>query len=150
MTAAPVKAGGRFFMPCTLEGATLQARKVSSMENDKDDPVLIRARAEIERLKQQRDEIAATLNDLTTELHELRARVREGDPDRKGDSGKVLGDVKYWLRAARETECEIEAIRRKESEITGEYGLDLDAARHEIGCRLARLRPCGCEEEVSE
>lgn len=128
--------------PCTLEGATLQAKKVSSMERAEKDPVLIRAKEDVQRLEEQREEIAQELDDLTTEIRELRARIRNGDPERKGESGKLLGDVKYWLKAARETECEIDAIRRKESEITGDYGLDLEAARYEIGCRLARLRPC--------
>ncbi len=112
------------------------------MERAEKDPVLIRAKDDVQRLEDQREEIAQELDDLTTEIRELRTRIRNGDPERKGESGKLLGDVKYWLKAARETECEIDAIRRKESEITGDYGLDLEAARHEIGCRLARLRPC--------
>ena len=137
-------------MPCALEGATLQAKKVSSMERAQKDPVLIRAKDDIQRLEEQREEIAQELDDLTVEIRALRARIRNGDPERKGESGKLLGDVKYWLKAARETECEIDAIRRKESEITGEYGLDLDAAHYEIGCRLARIRPCCSEGDLSD
>jgi hypothetical protein len=120
------------------------------MADKRQDRVMIRAQADSDWLDQQREDIAETLTDLVKELRALRRRVSRGDPDRKGDSGKVLGDLRFWLRAARDTEAELDAIRRASCGIDGEYGLDLEQARHEIGCRLARLRPCCRAGDVSE
>ncbi|WP_299928295.1 hypothetical protein [uncultured Pelagimonas sp.] len=78
------------------------------MERAEKDPVLIRAKEDVQRLEEQREEIAQELDDLTTEIRELRARIRNGDPERKGESGKLLGDVKYWLKAAREARTEFD------------------------------------------
>ncbi|MFY0621307.1 MAG: hypothetical protein JXQ89_06405 [Pelagimonas sp.] len=120
------------------------------MADKDDDPVLIRAQAETEWLEQQREEIAETLTELVKELRDLRRRVSQGNAERKSDSGKLLGDLRFWLRAARDTEAELDAIRRANCGITGEYGLDLEQARSEIGCRLARLRTCCHADGVSE
>jgi chromosome segregation ATPase len=131
-------------------GGDLQARKVSSMnEQNNRRPVLITLQNELEQLQRERDEIAELLAGFKEDLFELQRKLRAQERAKSGDDGKLLSEVKFWLKAARETEKEIEAIRRKEAGIAGEYGLDLEQAGHEIGCRLAGLRACCGAEEVS-
>ena len=49
-----------------------------------------------------------------------------------------------------ETEKALAQQNRQRLEIDGGYGLDLDAARDQIGCRLARLRRCTDKGQVPE
>jgi predicted nucleic acid-binding Zn-ribbon protein len=112
------------------------------MSRQEERRVLLTAEAETRRLEEQRAEIEETLCDLRDDIRAIQARLRSGTVDRKTEAAKPLSELKYWLKAIRETEAEIDAIRRRELAIAGPYGLDLEAARDEIGCRLARLRPC--------
>ncbi|MFW2543518.1 hypothetical protein ACN2XU_12805 [Primorskyibacter sp. 2E107] len=116
----------------------------------KDRPVLITLKSDLERLERDRDTIAATLLELIEDLealkNELRAERRAG---KSAEGGKLLAEVRYWLKQARETEKEIDAIRRKDSSLAGDWGLDLDAAGDAIGCRLDSLRSCCGANEVS-
>ncbi|MFZ7090413.1 hypothetical protein [Primorskyibacter sp. 2E233] len=111
-------------------------------------PVLITMKSELERLERDRDEIAAMLAALKADLFEMQSNLRRGKPDKGSDGGKLLNDVRYWIKQAKETENEIDAIRRKDCAIAGEYGLDLEQAGLEIGCRLAGLRACCGADEV--
>ena len=103
---------------------------------------LITAKAELERLESNRAEIAETLEHLKQDISDLREQLRSGEVGKGSDASKALNELRYWLRAARETELEIETLRRKEAGIVGDYGLDLENARSEIWCRLDRLRRC--------
>lgn len=94
-----------------------------------------------EALEKEREDIAETLRFLADDLRQLRRKLHSGEPITAEDK-KVLPDVRYWLRAAVETEAQIVEIKRKEAGLVGDYGLDLDVAREEIRCRMARLRPC--------
>lgn len=115
-----------------------------------DDSVLITAKTGAERLEEQREAIAQELEEMVGEIRSLRQKLKAGEARKSGEDGKLLGELRYWLRAGRETEAEIEAIRRKDAGIVDEYGLDLDAAVAAIGCRLARVRACCCEGEIPE
>ncbi|CUH80172.1 hypothetical protein [Tropicibacter naphthalenivorans] len=120
------------------------------MSSNYQDAVLITACVEDSRLEEQRQEIAQTLSDLIVDVRELQIRMRQGDPEKKAEANKVLADLRYWLKAARETEIELEAIRRRQAGIEDAYGLDLCKARDEIGCRMARLRACYDQGDLSE
>lgn len=96
---------------------------------------------ETARLEAQRDEIAQTLKDLVADIRDLAEKVRDGGV-KKAELGTSLSDLRYWLKAARETELELDEIKRKTTGIVGSYGLDLEAARFEVRCRLDRLRAC--------
>lgn len=114
-------------------------------------PIVITLGSELERLNKDRENIAATLLELIEDLEVLKEELRsERRAGKSTEGGKLLTEVRYWLKQARETEKEIDAIRRKDSGIAGDYGLDLEQARVEIGCRLDSLRACCCAEEVSE
>lgn len=120
------------------------------MSSKEERRVLLTAEAETRRLEEQRAEIEATLDDLRDDIRAIQARLRSGEVDRRAEAAKPLSELKYWLRAIRETEAEIDAIRRRDLSISESYGLDLEAARAEIGCRLARLRPCCGAGELPE
>ena len=111
--------------------------------------ILITAKAELERLENNRAEIAETLEHLKQDISDLREQLRSGEVGKGSDASKALNELRYWLRAARETELELETLRRKDAGIAGEYGIDLEEARSEIWCRLDRLRRCHGTDAVS-
>jgi hypothetical protein len=102
---------------------------------------LVVPQCEDSRLEAQRQEIALMLADLVADIRDLQGKIRSGEAT-KAELAVGLADLRYWLKAARETEAELDAIKRKESDVVSAYGLDLEAAELEIGCRLARIRPC--------
>ncbi|GAA4224746.1 hypothetical protein J4E08_01300 [Sagittula sp. NFXS13] len=106
--------------------------------------VLVVPVCEAGRLEAQREEIAQTLDELAADIRDLQGKIRNGEA-KKTEVGGVMSDLRYWLKALRETEAELDTIRKRDSGIVGAWGLDLDAAELEIGCRLARIRTC-CEE----
>ncbi|OUS20839.1 hypothetical protein DI396_00970 [Litorivita pollutaquae] len=84
------------------------------------------------------------LMDLRADLLEMQKRIRAGDVAGLKDSTKAISDIRQWLKIAHETEILHEERRRKEKGIVKDYALDFDEARHQIGCRLDRLRrTCG-------
>ena len=103
---------------------------------------LITAQAETDRLQRERDSITEVLRDLREDLETMAAQTRGGEGSKTAEAKALLADMRYWLKALRETEVELETIRRKEADIAGHYGLDLERARIEVGCRLDRLRRC--------
>jgi len=107
--------------------------------------VLVMAQCESARLEAQREEIERMLEDVVGDIRDLQEKIRSGEA-KKAEVAAGLADLRYWLKAARETEVELDAIRRKESGIIPGWGLDLDAAVAEVGCRLARISPC-CNSE---
>lgn len=111
---------------------------------------LITARADKDRLQAERESITHVLRDLREDLEQMAALMRGGEGVKTPEVKALLTDMRYWLKALRETEAELETIRRKEAGIIGGYGLDLARARVEIGCRLDRLRRCCGAGEVPE
>ncbi|MBP0481004.1 hypothetical protein [Sagittula salina] len=102
------------------------------------------------RLEAQREEIAQTLEDLTADIRDLHGKIRGEERVKKTDVGTALADLRYWLKAARETEVELDVIRRREREIEGHWGLDLGAAYDEVCRRLDCIRAIVDEREVPE
>ncbi|MDU8911077.1 hypothetical protein [Aestuariicoccus sp. MJ-SS9] len=111
--------------------------------------ILITPEQETTRLDAERDRISAILVQLGKTLEDLNTQVAAGEVSDKTEANRVLADIRYWLKAARETEAELDQIRRKTAGICAAYGLDLEAAELEIGCRMARLRTCCREDELS-
>jgi hypothetical protein len=120
----------------------------SAEQKAEDQPIVIIANERCLRLRKQRERATATIEDLLDQIEETLRKIRIGEIDKKSEGTKVLGELKYWLRAARETELELEAIIRKEEGIGDAYGLDLEQARSAIGCRLDSLRACCREGEI--
>lgn len=138
---------GLTFLPATpRRGKNLQASKVSSMsraeQREAEQRIVITANERCERLRKQRDRATATIENLIDQIGELQDNARKGELAKKSEASGALNELKYWLRAARETEMELEAIIRKEEGIGDAYGLDLECARSAIRCRLDSLRTC--------
>ncbi|MBS0124236.1 hypothetical protein [Thetidibacter halocola] len=119
------------------------------MEEQNEDRTLIRASSRLRRLESERDDIAEMLATIREDIRDLRTRIRQGEVSRSAEDAKLMADIRYWLRASRETEAEIEDIRRKEEGIVGEYGLDLEQACVAVRCQLDSLRACCGAGEVS-
>lgn len=113
-----------------------------NQEQSQEQRIVITANERCDRLRRQRDRATATIADLIDQIDELQDRVRRGDIAKKSEASGALNELKYWLRAARETEMELEAIIRKEEGIGDAYGLDLECARIAVRCRLDSLRTC--------
>ncbi|WP_417721204.1 hypothetical protein [Salipiger sp.] len=112
--------------------------------------ILIHLEEELSRLENERDDVAAVLRDLGEDMRRLKAQVEDGEGINRTEAGKLLGDVRYWLRASHETEAQIANVRRKQKGLAGDWALDLERARDEIGCRMARLRRCCGAGEVPD
>jgi hypothetical protein len=79
---------------------------------------------------------ARVLNDL---IDELEAR----NPEKAPDAVRIVRDLKSALGPALAERERLEADLRKDAGLVGSYAIDFDAARHEIGRRLACLRTAG-------
>lgn len=88
--------------------------------------------------------LARVLRELDTVIGDLEAR-RQGAPDK---AKSVSADVRKAIQTVFEERHRIEKLDAKSGHSAP--GLDLDAARVEIGRRLARLRQRGGPDEVSE
>ena len=84
------------------------------------------------------------LLEMSNALIALQERVRHGELEALKDSAKLTVEIRHWLKMALETEQRCEDRRREQQGIVNGYALDLDAARTEVGCRLARLRATRC------
>ena len=111
--------------------------------------ILVHIEEELSRLEHERERIAVLLRESSEALTRLLLQLEAGEGTNKTEAGKLLGDLRYWLRASHETEAQIANVRRKQKGIAGDWALDLDRARHGIGCRMARLRRCCGAGEVS-
>ena len=125
------------------------------MERHKDDigrlpDPLLTTGSELDRLEAERASLTQVLGDLREDLEQMAAQMRGGEGVKTPEVKALLTDMRYWLRALRETEAELETIRRKNAGFTEGYGLDLERACIEVGCRLDRLRRCCGAGEVSE
>lgn len=94
-------------------------------------------------------------SDLLRSLHEsilnlrqmaedLRLRIEAGEDADPTEKSKELTRTDTLIRACQKVEtCLVEQQQRQAGIAQGGYALDLDRARFEIGCRLARIRACG-------
>ena len=98
-----------------------------------------------DELEADRAALKRRLAALTTGLEMLEERVQSEDLGKRTDAAALLADIRFWLKQIRETENSLADIRRERAGLAGGYGVDLDVARVEIGCRLARIRRC-CRE----
>jgi hypothetical protein len=93
----------------------------------------------------------AELLDATEEMFrdagiELARAVRAAKSGAAGDAKAALQaarDLKAAFQLVMDERTKIEKLRRDTASVIGEEILDLDAARDEIGRRLARLRDAG-------
>lgn len=111
---------------------------------------LITAKNESARLEKKRAEFEEILGGMVDDLSSLSDRLRDGNLDVDKDARQLKQDIRFWLRLAAETEAELNALKRQDADICGSYGIDMEAARLEVGCRLDSLRACCGAGEFSE
>ncbi|MCJ7873752.1 hypothetical protein Q4577_13420 [Marinovum sp. 2_MG-2023] len=111
---------------------------------------LITPKRDVERLEARLVVVRESLVEFETALRDLKKRVQCGEVDTLKDVSKTVADIRGWMKLAMETESQLAEYARKEAAIDGAYGLDLEQARSEIGCRLAQLRRCCGAGRVSE
>jgi hypothetical protein len=87
--------------------------------------------------------IEIQLREIRTGLEEFQQKVRTGDIGSAAEAAKTIGTVRTWIKMAMDAEKSIAERKKTENGITrGGFALDLEEARRDIGCKLARLRRC--------
>jgi hypothetical protein len=100
-------------------------------------------------LEEEIASIAKQLREARHDLETLQLCLRAGDPGPEAQGTKTIGSIRQWIRLAIEAEMLLATRRRNRSGIAkGDFALDLDAARREIGDRLDRLRESHAEEDI--
>jgi hypothetical protein len=85
-----------------------------------------------------------SLSRLREQAEDLRKQLEAGEDADLADGSKRVLTVDRLVMSCQRAEIILaEQQNRKLGIVRGGYALDLDAARHEVGCRLARLRRCG-------
>jgi tryptophanyl-tRNA synthetase len=98
---------------------------------------------ELSEAQQQFQRASSALNKLVGELD-------DGELGHVGEAKKILEDLKQALRIATQERERLESERKKRDGIVHDYAIDFDAARSEIGRRLACLRTAGGSGSVPE
>ncbi|MEM1128931.1 MAG: hypothetical protein AAGH83_00260 [Pseudomonadota bacterium] len=83
-------------------------------------------------------------------LNELIDELEAQNPENASDAVRIVRDLKNALGPALSERERLETELRKDAGIVNGYAIDFDAARFEIGRRLACLRAAGSEGGVSE
>lgn len=74
------------------------------------------------------------------DFSETLSRIEAGDLTRAKEAVALAKDLKAALQAALDERTRVERLRKTDAGIVHDYALDFDAARAEIGRRLACLR----------
>ena len=93
--------------------------------------------------------LQASVRRLRQEAERLFAELDEKSEGDVAQGGRQLGNLEGLIRICQKVEASlVEQYNRQTGVARGGYALDLERARVEIGCRLARLRACCCETEL--
>ncbi|MCE8506909.1 hypothetical protein KQ247_00305 [Ruegeria pomeroyi] len=112
---------------------------------------LITPEERISRTAELLQSLENSIRDLRNAAEDLQKRIRAGEDGDLAGYGKQMGQAASLIRECQKVEASFaEQVRREAGIAQGGYALDLDRARSEIGCRLARLRKCCREGAVSE
>ena len=107
-----------------------------------------------ERISQTADllrSLEASIRNLRQAAEDLRKQIGAGEDADLAGSAKQLGQLEGLIRSCQKVETSfVEQHHRQAGIAQGGYALDLDRARSEIGCRLARLRGCCGAGQISE
>lgn len=85
-------------------------------------------------------EAMGLLDEIVVEIHTAMDRVRKGELGDLKDGVRVMRDLRSALQIVFEERAKVAKLREDGDGGGGGRALDLDAARDEIGRRLARLR----------
>lgn len=77
-------------------------------------------------------------------------QVEQGNFGPESENCKTIRGLTSATQTLYNEKQKIETCLRKQAGIAGGYGIDLDAARREVGRRMALLRTAQSDREVSE
>ncbi len=83
--------------------------------------------------------LARSVEDLNLVIREIKA----GNISRTREVTAIVTMLGKALQSALDERAKVEKLRRHDAGVVNDYALDFDAARDEIGRRLARLRATG-------
>lgn len=83
------------------------------------------------------------LTEAAQEIAQSLQALRQGDLAQSEQAKKHIGNLRSAMGLYLEERNRVEKLRKQIAGAVGACGLDLDAARDEIGRRLARLRDAG-------
>jgi hypothetical protein len=89
------------------------------------------------------DLLAATeelYRDIAEELIRAKDKLRDGQFDEVKAAVQAVKDLKLAFQMVMDERTRVEKLRKHVAGVVHDYALDFDAARDEIGRRLARLR----------
>ena len=103
-------------------------------------------------IESQLEALERQLVALRTRLAEWSDLVADGQAGSGAEGKRMLVDVSGWIRTALDLEKKLNERTRETQGIAPgrEYAIDFDAAKLEVGCRLARLRRCDGERHFLE
>lgn len=88
-------------------------------------------------------EMEELFQDTADELWTVLKDIKDGKTEEVKAVNQIIKELRTAFRQAAEERNRIEELRRKGAGIVHDYALDFDAARAEIGRRLACLRDAG-------
>ena len=95
--------------------------------------------------------LETSIRGLRQAAEELRRQIGTGEDADLAGTAKQLGQLEGLIRSCQKVETSfVEQHYRQAGIAQGGYALDLDRARSEIGCRLARLRTCCGAGQIPE
>lgn len=95
--------------------------------------------------------LETSIRDLRQAAEDLRKQIGTGEDADLAGSAKQFGQLEGLIRTCQKVETSfVEQHHRQAGIAQGGYALDLDRARFEVGCRLARLRTCCGARQISE
>ncbi|MFD3191048.1 hypothetical protein ACFMPD_12340 [Sedimentitalea sp. HM32M-2] len=87
--------------------------------------------------------VEESLQRLRQQAEDLRKQLEAGEDTDLLDGSKQVAAVERLIGTCQKVETSLVEQQQKQAGIVrGGYALDLNAARVEVGCRLARLRTC--------
>lgn len=89
-------------------------------------------------------------NDALEALEIVKLYLKEGDTISSAEIQRAAADFRKATQTLFDERKRLEDQRRKEAGVAGDFGLDFDAARDEIGRSLDRIRAARGAEGVSE
>lgn len=95
------------------------------------------------RLAELLDATEEMFRDAGTELARAVRAAKSGEASDAKSALQAARDLKAAFQLVMDERTKIEKLRKETAAVIGEEILDLDAARDEIGSRLARLRNAG-------
>ena len=81
--------------------------------------------------------------DMAEEMALALRRFREGDFSEAKGASAAAKDLRAAYHLVMDERTRVEKLRKQVAGVVHDYALDFDAARDEIGRRLARLREAG-------